>query len=151
MRNTSPLLIITDPNLGVVNRITTLLSRLQIKIESISVSNLEEKDVFKCAFVLKIQKKELYKIINKIEKIIGVFCVYVSDDTNQQIENTTLIKIKNNPFENRVIEKQVRKHYAKVVCINPSFFLIEKTGYLNETYSLINSLEAYKVIKTKTN
>ena len=50
-------------------------------------------------------------------------------------------------FDEKHIQKIIKKSHANIVTVSPDYFVIEKTGWRNETEELYKSLEPYGLLQ----
>jgi acetolactate synthase-1/3 small subunit len=50
-------------------------------------------------------------------------------------------------FEQRHIQNVIKKSHANIVTVNPEFFVIEKTGFREETEQLYNDLAPFGLLQ----
>ena len=50
-------------------------------------------------------------------------------------------------FEKKDIQKIIKNSQANIVTVSPKYFVIEKTGWRNETEDLYNSLEPFGLLQ----
>jgi len=53
----------------------------------------------------------------------------------------------NSLFEQRQIQNVIKKSHANIVTVNPEFFVIEKTGFREETEQLYQDLAPYGLLQ----
>ena len=59
-----------------------------------------------------------------------------------------LYKVKSKSlFEERHIQNIIKNSHAKIVTVSPDFFVIEKTGFREETEKLYNDLAPYGLLQ----
>ena len=69
-------------------------------------------------------------------------------DKETIFQETALYKVKSSSlFEERHIQNIIKKSQANIVTVSPEFFVIEKTGFREETEKLRNKLEPYGLMQ----
>jgi len=74
------LLIITENNIGLLNHVTIVFTRRKMNIRSITASESKIKDIYSYTIVTKTDNESISKIAKQLEKIIGVFKVFVYEE-----------------------------------------------------------------------
>ena len=70
--------------------------------------------------------------------------------TNQEtiFLETALYKVKSKSlFDEKHIQKIIKESQANIVTVSPNYFVIEKTGWREETEKLYNELEPYGLLQ----
>lgn len=75
--------VFTENTIGILNKITTILTRRRINIESLTVSETERKGISRFTIVIRHDSREaVEKLVRQIRKVIEVLAVfgYLNDD-----------------------------------------------------------------------
>ena len=87
-------------------------------------------------------------VVQQIEKQIDVIKAFYHTDKETIFQETALYKVKSSSlFEERHIQNIIKKSQANIVTVSPEFFVIEKTGFREETEKLRNKLEPYGLMQ----
>jgi len=142
------LLIVTENNIVLLNHVTVVFTRRHINIRSITASESKMKDIYTYTIVIK-NTRELTDIVAKqLEKIIGVFKVFVYEEKDIIYQELALYKLPISAIqEGIVIEKIVREHNARILSIEKDYILIEKTGHKKDTQALLETLEPFGILQ----
>lgn len=140
--------IYSENNVGLLNRISSIFLKRHFNIESLTTSQSEIKDVFRFVIVVNIDEERVKKLIQQIEKQVDVIKAYYHTDEETIFQETALYKVKSSSlFEERHIQNIIKKSQANIVTVSPEFFVIEKTGFREETEKLRNKLEPYGLMQ----
>lgn len=140
--------IYSENNVGLLNRISSIFLKRHFNIESLTTSQSEIKDVFRFVIVVNIDEVKVKKLIQQIEKQVDVIKAYYHTDEETIFQETALYKVKSSSlFEERHIQNIIKKSQANIVTVSPEFFVIEKTGFREETEKLRNKLEPYGLMQ----
>lgn len=140
--------IYTENNVGLLNRISAIFLKRHINIESFSTSPSEIPNVFRFVIVVNISEEKIKKVVQQIEKQIDVIKAFYHTDKETIFQETALYKVKSSSlFEERHIQNIIKKSQANIVTVSPEFFVIEKTGFREETEKLRNKLEPYGLMQ----
>ena len=93
------------------------------------------------------EDNENYKtVITKFEDIFDN-CPYHTDEETI-FQESALYKVKSKSlFEQRQIQNVIKKSHANIVTVNTEFFVIEKTGFREETEKLYKDLAPYGLLQ----
>ncbi len=142
------LIIATENNIGLLNSVTIVFTRRKLNIKSITASESKIKDVYSYTIVLNTTRELIEKVAKQLEKIVGVFKVFVYEEHEIVHQEIALYKLPIEAIKQGVgIEKIVRLHNARILSIEPEYILIEKTGHKEETQELLETLEPFGVLQ----
>ncbi|MDA7810463.1 acetolactate synthase small subunit [Flavobacteriaceae bacterium] len=140
--------IYTENNIGLLNRISAIFLKRHINIESLTTSQSEIENIFRFVVVVNIQETKIKRIIKQIEKQIEVIAAFFHTDQETIFLETALYKVKSKSlFDEKHIQKIIKESQANIVTVSPNYFVIEKTGWREETEKLYNSLEPYGLLQ----
>ena len=93
-------------------------------------------------------KDDVEKVAKQIEKQVEVIRVFYHTDNETIFQETALYKMKSSSlFEERHIQNVIKESNARIVTVNPDFFVIEKTGFRDDTEKLYKDLEEYGLLQ----
>ncbi len=142
------LLIITENNIGLLNHVTIVFTRRKLNIQSITASESKVKDVYSYTIILETNRELIEKVAKQLEKIIGVFKVFVYEEHEIIHQELALYKLPIEALNSGIpIEKIVREHNARILNIEKDYILIEKTGHKKDTTELLDTLRPYGVLQ----
>lgn len=142
------LLIFTEDTIGMLNRVNIVFTRRKLNIESITASETEIKGIYRYTIILTTTLKMIKHVVKQLEKQIEVLKAFYYEADDTIYEEIALYKISTEAFKQGIsIEKIVRENFAKVICVEPDFLVIEKTGKKSETQELYNVLEPYGILE----
>jgi acetolactate synthase-1/3 small subunit len=140
--------VYTENNIGLLNRISAIFLKRHINIESFSTSESEIQNVFRFVIVVKMGDEKVVKIVKQIEKQVDVIKAYYHTDEETIFQETALYKVKSSSlFEERHIQNIIKESHANIVTVSPEFFVIEKTGFRNETDRLHQDLAPFGLLQ----
>ncbi len=140
--------IYTENNVGLLNRISALFLKRHINIESISSSESEIKNIFRFVIVVNLSEEKVKNISLQIEKQIDVIKVFYNEDKETIFQESALYKVKTSSlFEKRQVQNIIKNSHAKIITVSPEFFVIEKTGFREETDELYKELIPYGLLQ----
>ena len=139
--------VYTENNVGLLHRLSAIFLKRHINIESFSTSESEIKDVFRFIIVVKMTKSGVEKVVKQIEKQVEVIKAFYHTDSETIFQESALYKMKSSSlFEERHIQNVIKDSNARIVTVNPEFFVIEKTGFRQDTEKLYKDLKSYGLL-----
>ena len=140
--------VYTENNVGLLHRLSAIFLKRHINIESFSTSESEIKDVFRFIIVVKMTKSDVEKVVKQIEKQVEVIKAFYHTDSETIFQESALYKVKSSSlFDERHIQNVIKDSNARIVTVNPEFFVIEKTGFRDDTEKLYNDLKSYGLLQ----
>lgn len=140
--------IFTENKYGLLNRVTIVFTRRKLNIESITASESEIKGIYRYTIVLTTTMEMAEKVVKQLERIIGVFKAFVHQEDQIHFQEIALYKISSDIVKQGItLEKLIRENQARILAIEPEYFVIEQTGHPEETQALYEILEPYGVLE----
>ena len=140
--------VLTENQIGLLNRVSIIFTRRHINIESIAASESEVKGIHRYTIVITEEEELVKKVIKQLEKqvdVVGAFYHTIDEVVYQEI---ALYKIPTSVLvAGGKAEEIVRKHHARFIAVEPEFTIIEKTGHKEETQVLFDELEPYGILE----
>ena len=134
--------VYSENNVGLLNRISAIFLKRHINLDSFSSSESEIKDVYRFVIVVKVDINKINNLVKQIEKQVDVIKAFYHTDEETIFQESALYKVKSNSlFEERKIQKIIKQSQANIVTVSPKFFVIELTGFREETEKLYNDLK----------
>ena len=148
MVKTFTISIYSENNVGLLNRISAIFLKRHINIESLTTSQSEINEVFRFIIIVKLQEEGVKKLIHQIEKQVDVIRAFYHTDEETIFQESALYKVKSIAlFEERHIQNIIKDSHANIVTVSPEYFVIEKTGFRNETDRLYQDLEPFGLLQ----
>ena len=148
LKNTYTVSIYTENNIGLLNRISAIFLKRHINIESLTTSPSEIDNIFRFVIVVKSTEFSIKRIIKQIEKQIEVIASFFHTDDQTIFLETALYKVKSKSlFDEKHIQKIIKNSLANIVTVSPNYFVIEKTGWRDDTEKLYKELEPYGLLQ----
>ena len=134
--------VYSENNVGLLNRISAIFLKRHINLDSFSSSESEIKDVYRFVIVVKIDINKINNLVKQIEKQVDVIKAFYHTDEETIFQESALYKVKSNSlFEERKIQNIIKQSQANIVTVSPKFFVIELTGFREESEKLYNDLK----------
>ena len=140
--------IYTENNVGLLNRISAIFLKRHINIRSVTSSESEIPNIYRFIIVVKVDGEQIIKLVKQIEKQIEVIAAFYHTDEETIYLETALYKVNSKSlFEERQIQNIIKKSRANIVTVKPEYFVIEKTGWREETEDLYHKLKKYGLLQ----
>lgn len=139
--------VFTENKIGLLSRITVIFTRRKINIDSLTVSESENKGIFRFTIVIRCLPENIEKIVKQIEKQIEVLKSFYYEDKDVVFQELALYKMPPSAFAHGgTVERIVRDNHARILSIEPDYIVIEKTGHEHETQELLEKLRPYGIL-----
>lgn len=140
--------VYSENQVGLLNQISIIFTRRQLNIESLSVSGSAVAGVHKFTITAYSDEETMKKTVQQIEKRVDVIRAFYYTDDQIIHQEVALYKVSAARLleENRV-EEIVRKYNARVLEVNTSYIVFEKSGHDDETQALFEELSRFEVLQ----
>lgn len=140
--------VYSENQVGLLNQISIIFTRRQLNIESLSVSGSAIEGVHKFTITTYSDRETMEKLVKQIEKRIDVLRAFFYTDDKIIFQEVALYKVPTDKLlDDRSIEDLIRKHNARILEVNRTYTVIEKSGHPDETQSLFEELSRYDVMQ----
>ena len=135
------LIIYSENFAGILNQITAVFTRRQVNIESLNVCSSSTPGVHKYTITCYCKQEMAEMLVRQIEKKIDVLQANCFVDDEIFILETSLLKL-STPMvlADQEISRVVRRHDARIVEVNPTYTIVEKTGVTDDVLDNFNQL-----------
>lgn len=132
----------TENQIGVLNRITSAYLRRKINIESLKVSESSIKGISMFVISAFTTKEVMDKLVKQLRNIIDVIEVEYYTDEELITQEIALYKISSKLMkDSSMVDMMVRTWGARIIEMNPSYIVVEKTGAREDIESMRQELE----------
>ncbi len=146
MKQTYTITAFAENRPGVLYRIADLFLRRKINIESLTVSEIEHAGQSRFTIVVKEEPIVVEKIVKQLYRIIEITKVIDSLDSSLVIKEIALIKVAAKNLDKRKeIENLVHLTNSKIISVEQSYLVIEKTGTESEIDSVHELLRPFGI------
>lgn len=140
--------VLTEDRSGLLNHITIIFTRRKINIDSLNVSTSEVKGMSRFTIVITTTREQADKVCAQIRKLVDVLGAFVYDDDQIYYQEIALYKVPTAVFLNgQTIETLVRNNGARILVVEESHIIIEKTGHKADTHDLYQKLEPFGLLE----
>lgn len=137
----------TEDQMGLLNKITVILSRRKISLESLNISTCEIDKMYRCTLVINDTFEIVRNIALQIEKIIEVFKCYINTNNEIVWKQMGLFKVKTSSIMNEEMNYLLRKYNTQFITIEKDFTVFEVTGHEKEINNLAAELKEFELIE----
>lgn len=134
--------LFTEDHIGILNKISIILTRRQINIESITASESAVRGIQILTLVVRTSAEMVQKVARQMQKIVDVIKVFVHTSDEIIYQELALFKVRTKGLmSGNLIDTIVRVHHARILEVSPEYIVIEKTGHKPEITELLHQLE----------
>ncbi|MCD8044797.1 MAG: acetolactate synthase small subunit [Tannerellaceae bacterium] len=134
-------IIFSENTVGLLNQITIIFTRRQLNIETLSVSPSAIQGIHKFTITTFSDKDTMDKVVKQIDKRVDILKAYYNVDEELIFQEIALYKVGTELFiQNGRVEELIRKYNARILDINESSVVLEKTGHYEETQAMFEEL-----------
>ncbi len=148
MKQEFTITLFSENHIGILSRITLILTRRQINIESITASESAVSGVHMLTMVVRTTPEMVQKISRQIEKVVDVLKVFVHTSSEIICQEMALYKVTTRGLmSGSMIGDIVRKYHATILEVTPEYMVVEKSGTRAEIKELLSLLEPCGVLQ----
>lgn len=133
--------IFSENTVGLLNQIAIIFTRRQLNIETLSVSPSAIDGIHKFTITIFSTEDIMDKVVKQIDKRVDILKAYYNTDEDLVYQEIALYKLSTELFiKIGTIEELIRKYNARILEMNESCVVIEKSGHYEETQGLFKDL-----------
>lgn len=134
--------VFSENAVGVLNQITTIFTRRQLNIETLSVSPSAIKGIHKFTITTFSEDEEvLKKLVRQIDKRVEILKAFYNVDEELTHQELALYKLSTEKvMEHGSVEYLIRKYNIRVLDVTPDCVVFLKAGHYQETQGLFEEL-----------
>ncbi|MBO5800069.1 MAG: acetolactate synthase small subunit [Paludibacteraceae bacterium] len=133
--------VFSENHVGLLNQITIIFTRRQLNIETLSVSPSALKGIHKFTITTYTDADTIEKVVKQIDKRVDIIKSYFNTDEDLVYQEIALYKIATDQFlQLGSIEQLIRKYNIRILEMNETCVVLEKTGHYDETQGLFDEL-----------
>ena len=122
-------IIFSENTVGLLNQITIIFTRRQLNIETLSVSPSAIQGIHKFTITTFADEDMIDKVVKQIDKRVDIF------------QEIALYKLSTELFiKMGTVEDLIRKYNARILEMNETCVVLEKSGHYDETQALFREL-----------
>lgn len=141
--------VFTEDKVGLLNRITIVFTRRNLNIDSLTTSESEVKGIFRYTIVTKCTPSLIKKVVDQIEKLTEVLRAFYYEESEVIAQEVALYKVSSQSIKQGDLSMNsiIHEANARILDIEDGFFVIEKTGFKDETQKLFEQLKPYGILQ----
>jgi acetolactate synthase-1/3 small subunit len=139
--------VFTEDQTDLLIRLSLILSRRQLSIKSITISECELKPIYRYTLVVNTSLEKVQNIVKQIEKLVAVLKAFYHREEETISQEIALYKLKTTDLVEKNTERILRTHQAKILSISPQYTIVEKTGCQEEIQALLEDLNLIGVLE----
>ena len=133
--------VFSENMVGILSQITSVFTRRRLNIETLSVSPSAIEGIHKFTITVFSDFDTMKKVVLQIDKRVDVLKSYFNVDEELIHQEIALYKLSTPVFlKLDSAEPLIRKFNARILEINETFVVLEKTGHYQETQDLFKEL-----------
>lgn len=138
--------VFTEHSLGMISRLSAVLTRRRIAVESITACECEVPGICRYTLVISCSEEQARLAAQQLERQVEVFMAFSHADHQTVYREIGLYKVPLVPL-NGTLEMILRKHRASVVALETDFAIVEKTGHEEDLAALLLDLREFGVLE----
>ena len=133
--------VFSENTVGLLNQITIIFTRRGLNIETLSVSPSALPGIHKFTITLFSTQSVVEKVVQQIDKRVDILKAYYNTDDELVFQEIALYKVSTEKvLELGSIESLIREHSLRILEMNESSIVFEKTGHYQQTQQLFEEL-----------
>ena len=141
-------LIYTENQIGLLAQISNVFTRRSLNIWTLSAGPTAIEGIHTITITTDATRRRIEDAVKQIEKRVDVISAtfYTSDEIVYR--ELVLCKVPSGALlESGAIERLLSTHHARILEMNPSFTVLQKTGTLHETTAFYESVKPFGVLQ----
>ena len=139
--------VFTENKIGLLCKLTIVLTRRRLNIESICVSESELPGIHRYTIVIKTSAEAARKVTAQILKLVEVLWAVVHREDEIVHQEIALFKLPSGPSNRKALENILQEADAKVLTVEKEFFVIQKVGHRPDLQLLYNQLKPFGILE----
>jgi len=134
--------VFTENQTGLLSRVVAVFTRRHQNIDSLTVSPSSMEGIHRFTIVIESTEEQAKKIVAQLDKQVDVLKAFYYTSEELVYQEIALYKVPTEVFaDGDSVERLIRKHNARILCIEKKYTVIEKTGFEHETEALFDELK----------
>ncbi len=140
--------VYTENHVGLLSQIALMFTRRKLNIENLSVSASAVPGIHKFTILLECDERSAKNVVTQIEKRIDVIRAFYYVDSDIFTQEIALYKVSTPTLlEKGGIAEIVNRFSVKVLEVNESYTIIEKSGNREKIQQLYDELTNYNMLQ----
>ncbi|MFR9503208.1 MAG: acetolactate synthase small subunit [Rikenellaceae bacterium] len=140
--------VYTENQVGLLSQIALMFTRRKLNIENLSVSASAAQGVHKFTILLECSERSVKNVVSQIEKRVDVIRAFYYVDSDIFTQEIALYKISTPDLLSKGgVGEIVKKFSVRILEINESYTIIEKSGTRDKIMELYAELLNYNMLQ----
>lgn len=139
--------VYTENRPGLLNRVTSILVKRHLNVESLTVCESEIKGIHRYTIELYSTKEQMKKLVGQLDKQVDVVKSFCHSEDEMVISEVALYKISPKYLYENEFQKLIRENNGEIVEVQKSYAVIQKRGTHNETQKLYDQISRYGLLQ----
>jgi len=133
--------VFSENRVGLLNQISIIFTRRRLNIETLSVSPSALKGIHKFTITTFSDADTIEKVVKQIDKRVDIIKAFYNTDEDLVYQEIALYKIATDQLiKLGSIEEMIRTYNIRILEMNETCVVLEKTGHYEETQALFSEL-----------
>jgi acetolactate synthase-1/3 small subunit len=139
--------VFTENRPGLLHRVTSIFTRRNVNIESLTVSASEVPGVHRFTILVHISLDRARNIALQLERQIEVIKAFVHVEEELVARDLAMFKVDISAIRTPGFNELVRQAEARILEVRELYLVVEKTGTQAETTALLQALEPFGILE----
>ncbi len=143
------IIVYSEDNIGLLNRITIIFTRRHINIQSLTVSSSEVEGLSRFTIIVSESEEKIRKLVAQIEKQIEVVKAYYYLEAETISQEVALYKVHKESINETEFKQLIHENYGVIIADEIDYFVAIKTGHFEDTGELVKKIKekGYKLMQ----
>jgi len=133
--------VFSENRVGLLNQISIIFTRRRLNIETLSVSPSALKGIHKFTITTFSEADTIEKVVKQIDKRVDIIKAFYNTDEDLVYQEIALYKIATDQLiKLGSVEEMIRTYNIRILEMNETCVVLEKTGHYEETQALFSEL-----------
>jgi acetolactate synthase-1/3 small subunit len=133
--------VFSENRVGLLNQISIIFTRRRLNIETLSVSPSALKGIHKFTITTFSDADTIEKVVKQIDKRVDIIKAFYNTDEDLVYQEIALYKIATDQLiKLGSVEEMIRTYNIRILEMNETCVVLEKTGHYEETQALFSEL-----------
>ncbi len=135
------IIVYSENNIGLLNRITIIFTRRHINIKSLTVSSSEVEGLSRFTIIIDETAEKTRKVVTQIEKQIEVVKAFYYLESETISQEVAMYKINKAELIEEEFMALVKNNQAVVIEDQEDYYVVIKTGHFEETSAFVKAIK----------
>lgn len=145
--NKQILSVYTENRPGLLNRVTTILVKRHLNIESITACESEIKGIHRYTIELYASDQQMEKLVGQLDKQVEVVKAFYHDVDHVILSEVALYKVTPDFLYEKEFQDLLKVNKGEIIEVHKDYAVIEKHGTEFETQKLYDQISKYGLLQ----